>query len=224
MKTECPFCKQHYEVEDQFFNQMVKCTECGKTFQIQPIDNQQNTTLVNNPDRKDSEVQTNVKQGALIGAGICLLLAIFLHSVTNFLIILYAPLYFATFVLSIIAMAQKRIGGGILLLIASIILPGLIFGINLVRFSNEFEASKNAIEPDDIQIITTDKVASSTQIIKTGDISNAAKKNTGNINDFQSIKIQSRKKIISLPRNCQVFVEYSLAVISNLKQLFQPAN
>ncbi len=62
------------------------------------------------------ELQTNVKQGALIGGWVCFGVGILfmVHSLWAF--IFYGPLFFAAFVLSIVAMAQRRIGGGLALL------------------------------------------------------------------------------------------------------------
>ncbi len=36
MKTECPHCKQHYEIEDQYNGQIVECTTCQKEFCVEP--------------------------------------------------------------------------------------------------------------------------------------------------------------------------------------------
>ena len=34
MKTECPHCGQHYEVEANFAGQNVECSQCGRTFTV----------------------------------------------------------------------------------------------------------------------------------------------------------------------------------------------
>ena len=34
MKTECPHCGQHYEVDEEYIGQVVECTNCGKPFAI----------------------------------------------------------------------------------------------------------------------------------------------------------------------------------------------
>ena len=34
MKTECPHCGQHYEVEENFAGQNVECSQCGKAFTV----------------------------------------------------------------------------------------------------------------------------------------------------------------------------------------------
>lgn len=152
MKTECPFCGQHYEVDEQSLNQVASCSTCGKEFVIQP---RSNISSAQTSNWKNNSSQANVKQGALIGAGICLLLALSLHFVTNFLFLLYAPLYLAAFVLSIVALAQKRILGGILLLASSIVSPFLIMGINLVRFAEENRKATQRIESVNASASTT---------------------------------------------------------------------
>lgn len=34
MKTECPHCGQHYEVDNEYIDQVVECTICGKEFTV----------------------------------------------------------------------------------------------------------------------------------------------------------------------------------------------
>ena len=34
MKTECPHCGQHYEVDNEYIGQVVECTTCGKEFAV----------------------------------------------------------------------------------------------------------------------------------------------------------------------------------------------
>ena len=67
----------------------------------------------------------NIKQGAVIGGWLCFVLgtAIMYYSLWTFM--LYVPLFIASFVLSITAMAQRRIIGGILLLLTTLIVPSL---------------------------------------------------------------------------------------------------
>jgi len=36
MKTACPWCQQHYEIESQYLGSAVECTSCGKAFKIAP--------------------------------------------------------------------------------------------------------------------------------------------------------------------------------------------
>ena len=34
MKTECSFCNQHYEVEDELIDKVVECPQCQKQFTV----------------------------------------------------------------------------------------------------------------------------------------------------------------------------------------------
>jgi hypothetical protein len=41
MKTECPFCNQHYEVEDELIDKVVECPKCKAEFCVQPLSEEQ---------------------------------------------------------------------------------------------------------------------------------------------------------------------------------------
>ena len=41
MKTECPFCNQHYEVEDELIDKVVECPKCKEEFCVQPLSDEQ---------------------------------------------------------------------------------------------------------------------------------------------------------------------------------------
>ncbi len=72
-------------------------------------------------------VQTNVKQSALLGSGVCLVLAIALMWWSFLSFLLYTPLLVAAFILSIVAMAQGRVVPGLLILLLTIIAVPLAF-------------------------------------------------------------------------------------------------
>ncbi|MBR2440817.1 MAG: hypothetical protein IKB25_11515 [Lentisphaeria bacterium] len=36
MKTECPHCKQHYEIDKQYNGQVIECTTCKNEFYVEP--------------------------------------------------------------------------------------------------------------------------------------------------------------------------------------------
>ena len=67
------------------------------------------------------------KQGGAIGGWLCFALGIsaMVWSVWSF--ILYVPLFFVSFVLSIVALAQRRIVSGAILLVATILVPGILW-------------------------------------------------------------------------------------------------
>lgn len=138
MLYTCEKCGQQYQIEEPGSYQC----QCGVIFSISMPDQSTPTTPI-----KPGEIKTNVKQGALIGSAVCLLLGIAFQSISNFLIILYVPLYIAAFILSIIAMAQKRVGGGILCLLATLIFPLIIFFANIAQWAEEKSQSiENIIE------------------------------------------------------------------------------
>src|SRR5260370_18300102 len=74
-----------------------------------------------------AELKTNVKQGAIIGGWVCFGVGAALMFLSLWAIIFYAPLFFAAFVLSIVAMAQGRVAGGLTLLLCCVIIPSLTF-------------------------------------------------------------------------------------------------
>jgi len=71
-------------------------------------------------------VQTNVKQGAVIGGSICFTIGFILMIVSLWSFFIYGPLFLVAFILSIVAMSQRRILGGILLLLCTLILPAVV--------------------------------------------------------------------------------------------------
>lgn len=68
-----------------------------------------------------------MKQGALIGGWVCFVIGAATMFLSLWAIIFYAPLFFAAFVLSIVAMAQGRVAGGLTLLLCCVTFPSLTF-------------------------------------------------------------------------------------------------
>jgi hypothetical protein len=68
-------------------------------------------------------IQTNVQQGAIIGGWVCFSLGIIFMYLSMWSFFIYVPLLIAAFILSIVAMSQRRVTSGIILLLASIIIP-----------------------------------------------------------------------------------------------------
>lgn len=117
----CPYCGE------AILRSAQKCKHCGEFL------------------KGEHEVQTNVKQGALIGAVVCFLIGIIVMFVSLWAFIMYTPLFLAAFVLSIAAMAQKRVAGGILMMLLTVIVPPvLFFGLGAVRLNKALdEVSKS---------------------------------------------------------------------------------
>lgn len=49
IKTECPWCKQHYSVDESFVGQNVECSVCGKQFEVR-------TPIISTPSSNSSSV------------------------------------------------------------------------------------------------------------------------------------------------------------------------
>lgn len=41
MKTSCPQCNQHYEIDDEYNGQLIECQKCGGKFVAEPTENKQ---------------------------------------------------------------------------------------------------------------------------------------------------------------------------------------
>lgn len=97
------------------------------------------------------EVQTNVKQGAVIGGGVCFALGVLLMFTTMWSFFIYGPLFFVAFILGIVAMAQHRVFGGLVLLLATLIVPAVL-GLYLsatrsAKFAEKMVANSHAVTP-----------------------------------------------------------------------------
>ncbi len=99
----CPYCGEH------ILRSAQKCKHCGEFLKGQ------------------HEVKTNVKQGALIGAVACFAIGIILMFISLWSFIIYSPLFLAAFILSIVAMSQKRVAGGLVMLLLTLIMPPVLF-------------------------------------------------------------------------------------------------
>ena len=93
-----------------------------------------------------AELQTNVKQGAVIGGWVCFGVGILFmfHSLWAF--IFYVPLFLATSVLSIVAMAQGRVRSGLTLLLCCVIIPPIAF-VCLGLMAQRLQASDSLKSP-----------------------------------------------------------------------------
>ena len=56
MRTECPHCGQHYEVDKEYENQIVECISCGQEFVVE-IQPEQGSAVA--PPRTSSGARTN---------------------------------------------------------------------------------------------------------------------------------------------------------------------
>lgn len=79
------------------------------------------------------EVTTNVKQGAVIGGWVCFAIGVGAMYFSMWSFLIYGPLFLVAFILSIIAMSQRRVIGGVALLLATLVVP-TILGLFLFTF------------------------------------------------------------------------------------------
>jgi len=89
-------------------------------------------------------IMTNIKQGALIGGWVCFGLGLASMFFSLFLVFLYGPLFLVAFILSIVAMAQRRIWGGVALLLTTLILPTALWFTLFATRTAEFLEKKSA--------------------------------------------------------------------------------
>ena len=103
-----------------------------------------------------AELQTNVKQRAVIGGWVCFGVGILfmVHSLWAF--IFYVPLFLAAFVLSIVAMAQRRVGGGLALLLCCVIIPPIAFVYCLGLMAQRCQTSDSLKSPSPSHWLETD--------------------------------------------------------------------
>ena len=102
-------------------------------------------------------VQTNVKQGAVIGGWVCFVLGIVAMYLWMSTFFIYGPLLLAAFILSIIAIVQKRSSVGIILLLVTIIIPSLMGGIQLTNNTKQEVAT--VLEVEKIQPAQPESIA-----------------------------------------------------------------
>ena len=117
----CPHCTQSIEAPEDMRGQILDCPNCSKPVQVHEL-----TSPYPPGGRPTEEVKTNVKQGALIGAITCFVIGLLFMFWSLLTFVIYGPLFFASFVLSIVALAQRRIFGGLLLLLSTIIIPPVV--------------------------------------------------------------------------------------------------
>ncbi len=119
----CPYCGEH------ILRSAQKCKHCGEFL------------------KGRHEVKTNVKQGALIGAVACFAIGIILMFISLWSFIIYSPLFLAAFILSIVAMSQKRVAGGLIMLLLTLIVPPvLFFGLGAVRSKDTLDKVSEALD------------------------------------------------------------------------------
>lgn len=162
LKFNCPHCKQPLEAPEEYFGKTIECPSCNGSIQVpmpKPPASIPPKKYIPPPPQNipsNGEVKTNVKQGALIGAFACLAIGLVLMFFSLWTFIIYSPLFLAAFILSIVAMAQKRIAGGISALLLTLIVPPLLFfTLAAVRSASTQQAVSKAIAQANAEIANT---------------------------------------------------------------------
>lgn len=115
-----------------------------------------------------TEKKPSIKQGAALGGWICFLIAsaiMFVPAPTWFI---YAPLFLASAILSVVAMAQRRIASGIMLLLANIIgipiMIGMVAAIKLkaVKLEQDRIAAEHLMDKSRTSNVATNNVEAQT--------------------------------------------------------------
>ena len=124
----CPHCAQSIEAPEDMRGQILDCPNCGKPLQVHEL-----TSPFPAGGHPASASLPETKSGVLIAAAICLGIGILLMFLSLLTAFIFGPLFFASLVLSIVAIAQKRVLGGVLMLLATLIIPAVI-GIPLMAY------------------------------------------------------------------------------------------
>jgi len=100
-----------------------------------PFIKKQSTLIESTP---QPVVETNVKQGAIVGGWITFILGTAIMHFSLWAFVIYIPLFLVAFILSITAMAQRRIAGGIILLLITLIVPPVQWFITAAKRTDEY--------------------------------------------------------------------------------------
>lgn len=87
---------------------------------------------------QSTQVETNVKQGAIIGGWVCFALGLICMFLSLFMFFLYGPFFLVAFILSIVAMSQRRVLGGVMLLVATLVVPSVLGLVLFATRATEF--------------------------------------------------------------------------------------
>ena len=86
MKTECPFCHQHYEIDDEYLNLVVECPQCQKQFTVVSLMQENISPLsgYNDSDKKVKKIKFTKKQVGIAVSSLFVLLVLSLVSLYIF--------------------------------------------------------------------------------------------------------------------------------------------
>ena len=87
---------------------------------------------------QSAQVETNVRQGAIIGGWVCFGLGLISMFISLFMFLFYGTFFLVAFILSIVAMAQRRVLGGVVLLVATLVVPSILALVLFATRASEF--------------------------------------------------------------------------------------
>lgn len=162
MNFTCPHCNNELKAHEEHMGTIVECPYCEGSIQMPnpPVAKieypQKKQIKIDTAKFKERSLQsrgakvevTNIKQGALIGAIVCFIIGLSVQLFSGFLIFLYAPIYFAAFVLAITAMSQRKILGGMTILLLSLIIPFMVSMVKVGKLATKIEEAKNTPPQD----------------------------------------------------------------------------
>lgn len=141
IQFSCSNCGQHIAVDESGAGLTIQCPACSQDLVVPvPTARAVATPAPTTTAVRPKEVQTNVKQGALIGGWVCFIVTAICLIAPFPTFFLWIPLALAAFILSITAMSQRRVIGGFALLLVTVI------GGPILWFSGTRGFVKNAMK------------------------------------------------------------------------------
>jgi hypothetical protein len=145
MGFNCPGCDCEMMLEDASPDDV-----CPPQFPLSPESAPLKPTIApHNPTTPPLKAKPGPLSVCSVSAGITFLLGMVLMLSSGWLFVLYGPLFFAAFVLSILSITQGQKAVGITVLVASLILPTIIFN---VKASKALEPTLAALEKQTAQM------------------------------------------------------------------------
>lgn len=152
MKIECPTCKQHLEIDDQYAGMQATCPSCKTVFTIPKIMVIQPAEIV--------DTHSVEKTGSKIAVAslLCAIIAFSIQCYSNWLFIFYLPFYLVAFITAIVAICKRCVIRGILMIFAIIIMSLLPVALASAKLKvQRMQTHTESTLPSKIEIITQDE-------------------------------------------------------------------
>lgn len=149
-----------------------------------------------------TQVETNVKQGAIIGGWVCFALGLICMVLSLFMFFLYGPFFLVAFILSIVAMSQRRVLGGVVLLVATLVVPSVLglvlFATRATEFAEDMSKSIEEASVSDPDSGSTDKPESIADAMKRGFEEAERESDLKALEELRNRKVEFDKKLAAL--------------------------